>query len=57
MREFLKSFSADENGATAIEYALIAALVSIAAIAAYRTLGTNVASVMNSVASAMTSTR
>ena len=31
----------DESGATAIEYGLIAALVSVVAIVAMRTLGTN----------------
>jgi len=31
----------DENGATAIEYGLIAALISIAAITAIRGVGTN----------------
>ena len=36
-----KSFLKDENGATAIEYGLIAALVAVAAIAAMQTLGEN----------------
>ena len=35
----IKSFVADESGATAIEYGLIAALVSVAAIAALRGMG------------------
>ena len=34
-----QSFIADESGATAIEYGLIAALVSVAAIAALRGMG------------------
>jgi pilus assembly protein Flp/PilA len=33
------NFAKDESGATAIEYGLIAALVSIAAIAALRSMG------------------
>ena len=37
LRRFLK----DETGATAIEYGLIAALVSVAAILTLTTLGTN----------------
>ena len=37
----IKSFLKDENGATAIEYGLIAALVAVAAIAALQTLGNN----------------
>lgn len=36
---YLKNFAEDESGATAIEYGLIAALVSIAAIAALRGMG------------------
>ena len=35
----IKSFLFDESGATAIEYGLIAALVSVAAIAALGSLG------------------
>ncbi len=35
----LKNFANDESGATAIEYGLIAALVSVAAIAALRGMG------------------
>lgn len=42
-----------ERGATAIEYALIASLVSIAAIAAMGNLGTKTDSMLNNVASAM----
>ena len=34
MRNFFKSFAKDESGATAIEYGLIAALLSVAIIAA-----------------------
>ncbi len=34
-----KHFAKDESGATAIEYGLIAALVSVAAIAALRGMG------------------
>ena len=36
---FVKKFIQDESGATAIEYGLIAALVSVAAIAALRGMG------------------
>ena len=38
MLKSLKSFVADQSGATAIEYALIASLVSVAIIAALTTL-------------------
>lgn len=43
----------DEKGATVIEYALIAALVSIAAIAAFSALGTQVNSTMTRVDNAL----
>ena len=36
----VKNFIQDESGATAIEYGLIAALISVAAIGAMTTLGT-----------------
>jgi pilus assembly protein Flp/PilA len=39
MLKHVKSFYRDEDGATAIEYGLIAALVSVAAIAALGSLG------------------
>jgi pilus assembly protein Flp/PilA len=41
----------DENGATAIEYGLIAALIAVAAIAAFKLVGTNLSSIFNTVAS------
>lgn len=37
----IKTFVADENGVTAIEYGLIAALVGVAMAVAAETLGTN----------------
>ena len=39
----------DESGATAIEYALIAALVSIAAIGAYQAVGTSLTNFFNGI--------
>jgi len=44
-----KSFSRDESGATAIEYGLIAALVSMAAIASMRGLGESLSNLFTSV--------
>ena len=44
-----------EKGATVIEYALIAALISIAAIAAFSFIGTSVKSTMSGIGSAMSS--
>jgi pilus assembly protein Flp/PilA len=43
----------DENGATAIEYGLIASLISVAAIAAFQLTGTNLSSTFATVASSM----
>jgi pilus assembly protein Flp/PilA len=40
----------DDSGATAIEYGLIAALIAVAAIAAFQLVGTNLSSIFNTVA-------
>ncbi len=45
----LKALLADESGATAIEYGLIAALVSVAAIAALTVMGTSLETMFNRV--------
>ena len=42
MRRRLKAFWSDESGATAIEYGLIAAGISLAIIAVVNGLGTNI---------------
>ena len=39
----------NEDGATAIEYGLIAALIAVAAIAAFQLVGTNLSSIFNTV--------
>jgi pilus assembly protein Flp/PilA len=41
----------NEDGATAIEYGLIAALIAVAAISALQLVGTNLTSTFNNVAS------
>lgn len=46
----IKSLLQDESGATAIEYGLIAGLVSIAIIAALTLLGGNLSTLFNTVA-------
>ena len=46
---FIKSFVANESGATAIEYGLIAALIAVAAIAAMQTLGNKLGNTFNNV--------
>jgi len=48
-------FLGDEDGATAIEYGLIAALVSVAAIGALTAMGNSLSTVFNSVSSALSS--
>ena len=45
----LKSFVRDESGATMIEYGLIAALVSVAAIVALGSMGTAITSMFTRV--------
>lgn len=49
MFNFIKDFSNDESGATAIEYGLIAALVSVAAVAALTEVGTSLSEMFSKV--------
>ena len=51
----LRSFAKDESGATAIEYGLIAALISVAAIAALTSVGSSLTGMFTTVASALNS--
>ncbi|MCT8268936.1 Flp family type IVb pilin [Afifella sp. JA880] len=53
MKKLVNRFVKDESGATAIEYGLIAALVSVVIIAVLTTLGTNLTSTFSSVASGL----
>jgi pilus assembly protein Flp/PilA len=46
----MKRLLSDDSGATAIEYGLIAALIAVAAIAAFQLVGTNLSSIFNTVA-------
>jgi pilus assembly protein Flp/PilA len=50
MLTIMKSLAKNEDGATAIEYGLIAALIAVAAIAAFQLVGTNLSSVFNNIA-------
>jgi pilus assembly protein Flp/PilA len=43
----------DEAGATAIEYGLIAALIALAAIIAFQTLGLNLVDVFDTISAAL----
>jgi pilus assembly protein Flp/PilA len=51
----LKRFAADESGATAIEYALLAVLVGIAIIGAVTALGDSLKAIFSSVATTLDS--
>jgi pilus assembly protein Flp/PilA len=50
----LQALVKNEEGVTAIEYALIAALIAVAIIVAVRTLGQSVSTTFTKVANAMT---
>ena len=51
---FIKQFARDEEGVTAIEYGLIAALIAVGIIAAATLVGTNLAAVFTAVSTALT---
>jgi len=53
MRKFFAKFFSDESGATAIEYGLIAALVSVAIITALKAVSGALITTFNSVATAL----
>ncbi len=53
----LKKFVRDDSGATAIEYGLIAALVSVASIAALKTLTSNLNSTFSHVSTNLASAK
>jgi pilus assembly protein Flp/PilA len=50
LAKHIKAFLADEQGATAIEYGLIAALIAVAIIIGAGALGTNLNTLFNSIA-------
>jgi pilus assembly protein Flp/PilA len=50
MTNLFSRFVRDESGATAIEYGLIAALIAVVIIGAVSTVGTNLTTTFNSVA-------
>ena len=52
----LKRFLKNEDGATAIEYGLIAALIAVAAISAMQGLGSQLETTFNTTSSAMADT-
>ena len=54
MKSIFQKFLADESGATAIEYGLIAAGIAIAIIGAVQGVGTGLKGTFNSVSSGLT---
>ncbi len=55
MRGFLGNLLRDESGATAIEYGLIAALISVVIITAVTLVGTNLSNTFDTIASKLSS--
>ena len=53
MRRLISKFLADQSGATAIEYALIASLIAVFVIAAITTVGKSVSTVFTEVGGAI----
>jgi pilus assembly protein Flp/PilA len=53
MRKIFQNFIANDDGATAIEYGLIAALIAVVVITALTTIGTNLSANFQSVATAL----
>jgi pilus assembly protein Flp/PilA len=54
MKRFVSDFLRNESGATAIEYGLIASLISVAIITAASNLGKNVSNTFGKVSNNMT---
>ena len=54
MQNLFARFVSDESGATAIEYGLIASLISIAIIGAAKNLGSNISNTFSTVAASIT---
>jgi pilus assembly protein Flp/PilA len=53
MKNLLSRFVRDDSGATAIEYGLIAALIAVVIIGTLTTIGTNLSTKLNSVATSL----
>lgn len=53
MKNLMKKFRKNEDGATAIEYALIAGLIGVAIIVGANTLGQNINSKFNAIGTAI----
>lgn len=55
MKTLFARFVQDDSGATAIEYGLIASLISIVAIAAFKLVGSNLKITFNDIAANLSS--
>jgi pilus assembly protein Flp/PilA len=51
---FIRKFTRDEEGVTAIEYGLIAALIAVVIIASVKIVGTSLVAVFTAVSTALT---
>jgi pilus assembly protein Flp/PilA len=56
MKTLFTRFAKDESGATAIEYGLISALIAVVIITAVTTVGTNLQTTFNTVATKLSGT-
>ena len=54
MKNLFSRFAQDESGATAIEYGMIAGLISVVIITAVTKVGTSISGKFNSVANSLT---
>jgi pilus assembly protein Flp/PilA len=52
-QEWIKNLISKEDGVTAIEYGLIAALIAVAIIVAVRAVGTDLVTIFNNIATAL----
>ncbi|HEX7968034.1 MAG TPA: Flp family type IVb pilin [Stellaceae bacterium] len=55
MRDFMNKLLSDRSGATAIEYGLIAALISVVIIGAVTLVGTNLSNTFQTIATKLSS--
>jgi Flp pilus assembly pilin Flp len=53
LRNAVKSFWNDEDGLEMVEYAVIAALIIVVAVAGFSTLGNNIRATLNNVTNAL----
>lgn len=54
MSKYLMAFLRDEDGLTMVEYAIAGTLITLAAVAAFTTLGTNVSGRIQTIAGYLT---